>query len=314
MLKSETVNEAPKVICIMGPTASGKTALAIETAKALNAEVVSVDSALIYKDMDIGTAKPDANEQDGVPHHLIDIVSPEISYSVADFIKDAQLAIDDILKRNKLPILAGGTMMYFNALIKGLNDLPPSAPEVRAQIQAEIEEFGLQAIHERLAIIDPQSAERVHANDLQRITRALEVYRSSGKTLTQWQQAEKSQLPYNFVQCTIMPSERAILHDKIALRFDQMLEKGLVEEVRLLCEKYNLHPDLPSLRSVGYRQVWQYLQGELDYTNMRERGIIATRQLAKRQLTWLRGWPEVLALESGDNSNINKLVEKLGAT
>lgn len=298
----------------MGPTASGKTALAIEAAKALNGEVVSVDSALIYKDMDIGTAKPDAAEQDGVAHHLIDIVSPEVSYSVADFLKDATQAIEQILARNKLPILAGGTMMYFNALIKGLNEMPQSNADVRARIQSDIETKGLQAMHSKLSQIDPVSAKRIHENDLQRITRALEVFETSGKTMTEWQQMEKKCLPYDFIQFSIMPNDRVLLHKNIALRFDQMLNNGLVDEVRNLCNKYTLNPDMPSLRSVGYRQVWQYLQGEMEPDEMRERGIIATRQLAKRQVTWLRGWEDVFALESGDKSNINKLVQKLSAT
>jgi len=307
-------SQLPQVVCIMGPTASGKTALAIEAAKALNGEVVSVDSALIYRDMNIGTAKPTLEEQDGVAHHLIDIVSPDISYSVADFLRDATQAIEQILARNKLPILAGGTMMYFNALINGLNELPASNALTRASIQDEIEEKGLLAMHQKLLSIDPTSAARIHENDSQRITRALEVYETSGKTMTQWQGLEKKRLPYNFIQYSIMPTQRETLHNNIALRFDQMLADGLVEETRQLCQKYNLYPDMPSLRSVGYRQVWQHLQGELDASEMRERGIIATRQLAKRQVTWLRGWPDLITLDSANKSNINKLVQKLGAT
>ncbi len=308
------MSKQPSIVCIMGPTASGKTSLAIEAAKALNGEVVSVDSALIYKDMNIGTAKPSLQEQDGVPHHLLDIVSPETSYSVADFLRDAEHAIKDILARDRLPILAGGTMMYFNALINGLNEMPESCKDTRDAITQEIADHGLLAAHQRLHKVDPSSAERIHSNDTQRITRALEVFDSSGKTLTQWQTQSKRTLPFEFVQFCIMPTERSELHRNIALRFDTMLSDGLVSEVKTLLNNYNLHADLPSLRSVGYRQVWQHLQGELSASEMRERGIIATRQLAKRQITWLRGWENVENLVTGDKTNINKLVQKLCAT
>ena len=298
----------------MGPTASGKTSLAIDVAKRLNGEVISVDSALIYKDMDIGTAKPDMQERDGIAHHLIDIISPEQSYSVADFLKDAKSSIEDISGRNKVPIMAGGTMMYFNALIKGINQLPESDIKVRQQVEQKIAQEGLNAVHKQLQDIDPISAKRIHENDSQRITRALEVFFTSGKTLTHWQNKEKSVLDFNFKQFSIMPSERTILHKNIALRFDQMLGQGLVDEVQMLLQKYHLHEDLPSLRSVGYRQVWQYLQKELSAAEMRERGIIATRQLAKRQVTWLRAWDNLSYLESGDKNNTDRLVEKLSAT
>jgi tRNA dimethylallyltransferase len=298
----------------MGPTASGKTALAIQAAKELHGEVVSVDSALIYQDMDIGTAKPSFEEKDGIEHHLIDILSPELSYSVGDFVKDAQESIDAILARGKVPILAGGTMMYFNALINGINQLPASNERLRQQIQTQIAEKGLDAVHQQLQAIDPDSAQRIHPNDPQRITRALEVFLSSGKTLHYWQAQDKIKLPYDFVQFSIMPAERAQLHKNIALRFDQMLAQGFVDEVRQLCQKYTLHPDMSSLRSVGYRQVWQYLQGEVTEADMREKGIIATRQLAKRQVTWLRGWQDAHTLETGKPDNLDTLVEKLCAT
>jgi tRNA dimethylallyltransferase len=304
----------PTVVCIMGPTASGKTSLAIEAAKQLNGEVVSVDSALIYKSMDIGTAKPSMQERDGIPHHLIDIICPDTSYSVGDFLKDAQNSIDDILSRDKLPILAGGTMMYFNALIKGINELPVSEVAVREKVQEQIVQKGLSVVHQQLQEIDPTSAKRIHKNDSQRITRALEVFFTSGKTLTEWQNAEKSVLPYDFQQFSIMPADREQLHKNIVLRFDQMLAQGLVNEVRHLISKYTLHEDMPALRSVGYRQVWQHLQGQLDEVQMRERGIIATRQLAKRQVTWLRAWDDLTELETSANNNIDRLVEKLSAT
>lgn len=308
------MSSLPRAVCIMGPTASGKTALAIQAAKKLQGEVVSVDSALIYRDMDIGTAKPSIEEKDGVEHHLIDILSPEVSYSVGDFVKDAQKSIDAILAKGKVPILAGGTMMYFNALINGINQLPASNEALRQQIQTQIAEKGLDAVHKQLQVIDPDSAQRIHPNDPQRITRALEVFLSSGKTLHYWQTQDKIKLPYDFVQFSIMPAERAQLHKNIALRFDQMLAHGFVNEVRQLCQNYTLHPDMPSLRSVGYRQVWQYLQGDMTEAEMREKGIIATRQLAKRQVTWLRGWQDAHPLETGKPDNLDTLVEKLCAT
>lgn len=307
-------HKLPTVVCIMGPTASGKTSLAIEAAKELNGEVVSVDSVLIYKGMNIGTAKPSMQERAGIPHHLIDIVSPDVSYSVGDFLKDAQTHIDEILARNKMPILAGGTMMYFNALIKGINQLPISDGSIRQKVQDQITLKGLNAVHQQLQEIDPTSAKRIHQNDSQRITRALEVYFTSGKTLTQWQSAEKSVLPYKFVQVSIMPLERVQLHKNIELRFDQMLAQGLVDEVKLLLNNYTLHEDMPALRSVGYRQVWQHLQGQFSEPQMRERGIIATRQLAKRQVTWLRAWDNLTELETANKNNIDRLVEKLSAT
>jgi tRNA dimethylallyltransferase len=300
----------PSVICIMGPTASGKTSLAIESAKALNGEVVSVDSALVYTHMNIGTAKPDKAEQAGIKHHLIDIISPELSYSVADFIRDVQNAINDILAKGKLPILAGGTMMYFNALINGLNEMPASNPAIRKQIG----DMTLNQVHCKLREVDAISAQRINQSDSQRLSRALEVYMVSGKSLTHWQSLEKKQLPFNFLQFSIMPQERSTLHKLIEQRFDHMLANGFVPEVEALLARFSLHSDLPSMRSVGYRQVWQYLRGEYNIDEMRERGIIATRQLAKRQVTWLRGWQDLTQLKSGDHNNLQRLVQKVGAS
>jgi tRNA dimethylallyltransferase len=300
----------PQVLCIMGPTASGKTSLAIETAKALNGEVISVDSALVYTHMNIGTAKPSMDEQAGIEHHLIDIISPELSYSVADFMRDAETAISKVIAKGKLPILAGGTMMYFNALINGLNKMPPANAEARHKIS----EMDLAIIYAKLQEVDPVSALRINENDSQRLIRALEVYMGSGKTLTYWQQQEKTSLPFNFSQFSIMPNERSVLHRLIEQRFDAMLAKGFVQEVEELLKRFALHADMPSMRSVGYRQVWQYLRGEFTSEQMRERGIIATRQLAKRQVTWLRGWPDITPLESGDCNNLQRLVQKMGAT
>ncbi|GAB55861.1 tRNA dimethylallyltransferase [Glaciecola punicea ACAM 611] len=309
-IEAEKNDALPTVICIMGPTASGKTALAIESAKVLNGEVISVDSALVYKDMDIGTAKPSLQEQSGVTHHLIDIISPQNSYSVANFMSDAQNAIVTVLEKGKQPILAGGTMMYFNALINGLNELPAAEPNIRQQIS----EMTLASVHKQLSEVDPQSVLRIDKNDAQRLTRALEVFMVSGKSLSHFQAQQKVRLPFNFCQFTIMPRQRADLHVLIEQRFDSMLLSGLVQEVKELLVRYSLEADMPSMRSVGYRQVWQYLEGEYSYSQMRERGIIATRQLAKRQLTWLRGFNDVTALDSADFNNLQRLVQKVGAT
>lgn len=311
MHKYSTDNKRfPTVLCIMGPTASGKTSLAIETAKVLNGEVISVDSALVYRHMDIGTAKPSERERSGIEHHLIDIMSPQDSYSVADFIRDAESAIKIVMAKGKLPILAGGTMMYFNALVNGLNKMPAADSLIRQRIS----EMDLATVHEQLRDIDPQSALRINKSDSQRLTRALEVFMVSGKSLTDWQEQQKTQLPFRFSQFSIMPCERSALHSLIEQRFDNMLAAGFVDEVTDLRARYALHSDLPSMRSVGYRQVWQYLDGQYDYVQMRERGIIATRQLAKRQVTWLRSWQDITPLKSGDTNNLERLVQKVGAT
>jgi tRNA dimethylallyltransferase len=299
----------PQVITIMGPTASGKTALAIDLAKSINGEVISVDSALIYRHMDIGTAKPSVEEQDGIKHHLIDIVEPEQSYSVAEFCSDTIDCIDDILQRGKVPILAGGTMMYFNGLIKGLSSLPNADEKVRAQIQLFIDQHGLQAAHEKLKEIDPESGMRIHQNDPQRIMRALEVYTLTGKTMTALQAVKPEPLPYEFVQFSLMPEDRALLHQRVEQRFDLMLQNNFEQEVKELRKNTKLHVDLPAIRSVGYRQMWQYLDGEFDYPEMREKGIIATRQLAKRQITWLRGWEGAIPLETGNIKNIELILQ-----
>ncbi len=304
----------PKVITIMGPTASGKTSLAIDLAKQINGEVVSVDSALVYKDMNIGTAKPSYEERAGITHHLIDIVTPEHAYSVGDFVKDCDAAIKNIIEKNRVPILAGGTMMYFNAIVNGLNELPPSDENVRLEISAFIEEHGLEKAHTRLSEIDPTSAARVHPNDTQRITRALEVFYSSGKTLSEQQSAKKHVLPYRFSQYVIMPKERTFLHKLIEKRFDLMLQHGLIEEVSKLVENYSLNLDMPSMRSVGYRQVFQHILGEMSQDEMRERAIIATRQLAKRQCTWLRGWENATFLDSCMEQKVDVILQNIGAT
>jgi len=308
---SNGINSALPVIAIMGPTASGKTGLALDIAAKVESEVISVDSALVYKGMDIGTAKPTQEERAGVVHHLIDIIDPAQSYSVSQFVNDTNALIGDILARGKVPILAGGTMMYFNALINGISPLPKSDEKIRDEITQQAQRLGWSKLHDELRGVDPISGERVHPNDPQRITRALEVYRSTGKTLAHWQQQEGEKCPYNIAQFAIAPADRAVLHERIATRFDLMLEQGFENEVVKLYERSDLHEDLPSIRSVGYRQMWQYLDGQLSYAEMRERGIIATRQLAKRQLTWLRGWEQVTWLDTFANDNLTKITAKV---
>jgi len=289
----------PFVICLYGPTAAGKTALALTLSEQLPCEIVSVDSALIYRGMDIGTAKPTAQELNQVPHHLIDICDPAESYSAAEFQRDATQCIEDILSRGKVPLLVGGTMLYFKALLEGMSKLPESDAAVRQQLTDELAQHGLAHLHQQLSHIDPPSGARIHPNDPQRTLRALEVYRVSGKTLTELTQVREGRLPYPLYQFAIAPRERQQLHQRIEQRFDEMLAQPFEAEVRALYERGDLHPDLPSVRCVGYRQMWSYLAGDYDYQTMRERGIIATRQLAKRQLTWLRGWPDVQWLETG---------------
>ena len=299
------------VVAIMGPTASGKTGLALELAKHIPAEIISVDSALVYRHMDIGTAKPTPEEMAIAPHWLFDIIEPHEAYSVAEFVKDATRLIGEIHSRGKLPILAGGTIMYFNALINGISPLPKSDTKIRDDIAREAEEKGWQVLHDELAVIDPVAAARIHPNDPQRLTRALEVYRSSGQTLTHWQQQATTRCPYNIEQFAIAPQDRAVLHDRIAQRFDLMLEQGLVAEVEKLYQRGDLNEDMPSIRSVGYRQVWQYLNGELSYADMRDRGIRSTRLLAQRQLTWLRGWSELTWLDTYAKDNLTKITAKV---
>lgn len=305
-----TVDALP-VIAIMGPTASGKTGLALELAEQIPCEIISVDSALVYRQMDIGTAKPSAQELAAVPHHLVDIIDPAATYSVAEFCRDAVQLIGEIHRRQRVPILVGGTMMYFNALINGISPLPKSDEAIRARISEQAEKQGWAALHQELTEVDPVSAKRIHPNDPQRLTRALEVYRSSGKNLTYWQEQKGDPCPYEIAQFAIAPEDRQVLHNRIAERFDIMLDKGLIDEVRTLYERGDLNEDMPSIRSVGYRQVWQYLDGRLSYAEMREKGIIATRQLAKRQLTWLRGWPSLIWLDTFSPDNLTKIRAKV---
>ncbi|MUJ38407.1 tRNA (adenosine(37)-N6)-dimethylallyltransferase MiaA [Aliivibrio fischeri] len=298
----------PKAIFLMGPTASGKTNLAIELRKRFPVELISVDSALIYKGMDIGTAKPNAEELLQAPHRLIDILDPTESYSAADFRRDALKEMDDIVAQGKIPLLVGGTMLYYKALLEGLSPLPAADADIRAQIEQEAEQFGWEAMHDQLKTIDPVSAERIHPNDPQRLSRALEVFRISGKTLTELTQIKGDALPYEVHQFAIAPKERAEIHRRIELRFANMMEEGFEAEARALYERDDLHADLPSIRCVGYRQMWDYFDGEGTLDEAVFRGICATRQLAKRQITWLRSWKELTWLDSDDIEGALELI------
>ncbi|MCG8707610.1 tRNA (adenosine(37)-N6)-dimethylallyltransferase MiaA [Brenneria sp. 4F2] len=288
----------PPAIFIMGPTASGKTALAMALRQYLPVELISVDSALIYKGMDIGTAKPSADELARAPHRLIDILDPADAYSAADFRRDALQEMAQISAAGRIPLLVGGTMLYFKALLEGLSPLPSADAEVRQRIDAQAKAIGWQAMHRQLREIDPVAATRIHPNDPQRLSRALEVFFVSGNTLTELTKTTGEALPYNVHQFAIAPATRELLHQRIELRFHQMLAAGFEAEARVLFARHDLHRDLPSIRCVGYRQMWSYLSGEIDYDEMVFRGICATRQLAKRQMTWLRGWDETCWLDS----------------
>lgn len=304
----------PPAIFLMGPTASGKTALAIELVKRFPCEIISVDSALIYKGMDIGSAKPDAETLAIAPHRLIDLIDPAESYSAAQFRADALAAMQDITAQGKVPLLVGGTMMYFKFLRDGAADLPSSEPQVRDAIMQQGQELGWPVMHQKLAAIDAEAAERLQPNDSQRIARALEVFELTGKNLTTyWQEQQKYYLPYRVINLAVAPSERSVLHQRIELRFKQMLEQGFLKEVESLRQRADLHPDLPSIRCVGYRQVWDYLDGKYSYAEMVERGIIATRQLAKRQITWLRSWPDLYWLDSLDSNLLQSTLQILEA-
>ncbi|CNK63985.1 tRNA (adenosine(37)-N6)-dimethylallyltransferase MiaA [Yersinia vastinensis] len=290
--------DRPPAIFIMGPTASGKTALSIALRQRLPVELISVDSALIYRGMDIGTAKPSAAELALAPHRLIDIRDPAQSYSAADFRKDALKEMADITAAGRIPLLVGGTMLYFKALLDGLSPLPSADPKVRERIEQQAAELGWEALHQQLAEIDPVAAARIHPNDPQRLSRALEVFLISGKTLTELTKISGETLPYRVHQFAIAPVSRELLHQRIELRFHQMLDAGFETEARALFDRGDLHTDMPAIRCVGYRQMWSYLSGEIDYDEMVYRGVCATRQLAKRQMTWLRGWGSVQWLDS----------------
>ncbi len=301
----------PPAIFLMGPTASGKTNVAVELQQQLPIELISVDSALVFQDMNIGTAKPDEATLALAPHHLIDIIPPTQAYSAADFRKDALHLMQDITKRGKVPLLVGGTMLYFKALEEGLSGLPEANADVRAQLDEEAERLGWPAMHAKLALIDPETAARLKPTDMQRIQRALEVYEISGKTMTVlFAEQVNKPLPYQLLKIALVPSDRKVLHHRIEKRFEQMLTNGFVDEVKAVCTK---HPALTSestaMRCVGYRQALEHLNGEYDVAELRDRGVFATRQLAKRQLTWLRGMENIVSIDCLQ-SNVNQLVKQ----
>lgn len=304
----------PPIICLMGPTAAGKTALAIALAERLPMEIISVDSALIYRGMDIGTAKPEPHVLAQIRHHLVDILEPTEAYSAAQFRADALAAIEDILARGRIPLLTGGTMLYFRALERGLAQLPQADPEIRARLEDEAQKRGWPALHARLAEVDPEAAQRIHANDPQRIQRALEVYALTGEPLSDLLKREGGEpFPYPLAKWVIAPRDRAWLHARIEARFRQMLAQGFVDEVAQLRARGDLDLSKPSMRAVGYRQVWEYLDGRYDYDTMLARGIAATRQFAKRQFTWLRSDTGADWFASEDEGNSELLVARAAA-
>jgi len=300
---------AAEAVCLLGPTASGKSRLAMQVALHLPVEIVSVDSGQVYRGMDIGTAKPSAVERAAVPHHLIDLIDPAESYSAGRFRTDAIAAVSDILSRGKRPLLVGGTMLYYRALVQGIDVLPPADPAIRAQLDTEALARGWPAMHAELARVDPRTALRLAPNDAQRIQRALEVFRVAGTPLSDLQTAPKADLPFELKTFALIPSDRALLHERIAARFDAMLAGGLIEEVEALRKRHALHAALPSMRCVGYRQVWEYLEGAYDRGVLREKGVAATRQLAKRQLTWLRSLPGIETLDPGQSDHARTLAD-----
>lgn len=306
---SVTSEKLPPVICLMGPTASGKTALAFELHDALPCDIISVDSALVFRDMDIGTAKPTQEELARYPHRLINIKDASESYSAAEFCQDALKEIADIRAKGRIPLLVGGTMMYFKSLIDGISPLPEANVEIRKNIELQAKEQGWQALHDELASFDPQAAMRIHPNDPQRLTRAIEVYRITGNTLSQLTEIKGDRVTGDVLQFAIAPKERADLHDRIELRYQQMIAQGFEQEVVKLTLRQDLHENLPSIRCVGYRQMWQHLQGEFDHDEMVFKGICATRQLAKRQLTWLRNWPNLTWLDMENPNNLQQILQ-----
>ena len=303
----------PPAICVMGPTASGKTDVAVHLVKNLPVEIISVDSVLIYKDMNIGSAKPDAETLSIAPHRLIDFLDPSEAYSVAQFQRDALQAMKEITSKGKIPLLVGGTMLYFRALFDGLSELPAADENVRVKLESEAAELGWPAMHEKLKKVDSLSAEKIHPNDPQRIQRALEVFEITGEALSQLQIKHKAEysLPYNITKLIINPNDRSVLHQRIEQRFQQMLELGFVDEVKTLFNRGDLNPDMPSMRAVGYRQVWEYLDKQRDYDSMVDRGIVVTRQLAKRQLTWLRNEKDALWFDSLQPDINNRILESI---
>ena len=286
--RRQTAGARKSAYALLGPTASGKSRLALALAEKIPLEIVSVDSAQVYRGMDIGTAKPSAAERAAVPHHLVDLVDPDERYSAGRFREDALRAVADILARGRIPLLVGGTMLYYRALAAGLDALPAADAAVRAQIDREAARRGWPALHAELARVDPRAAARLEPADAQRIQRALEVWRLTGEPISKLQSGEHAALPFELRAFALLPEDRAALHERIAGRFEAMLRSGLVDELRALRRKFRLNAQLPAMRAVGYRQAWRYLEGEISEGELRDTGIAATRQLAKRQLTWLR--------------------------
>ena len=304
-------NTQPPAIFLLGPTASGKSDLAMKLTSHLPVELVSVDSALVYRDMNIGTAKPDAEILRQYPHHLVDIRNPDEVYSAADFRSEVLTLMSAISERGNIPLLVGGTMLYFKVLIEGIASMPAADSAIREKIAREAKTGGWQKVHQRLAEVDPESAARIHPNDPQRLQRALEIWELTGESMTQLHKKQQDlvSLPFSVCQLAIIPSDRADLHRIIAARFEQMIKDGFIEEVEHLREKYDLNAEFPSIKSVGYRQVWQYLEGEIDRKAMQERAIIATRQLAKRQFTWLRGWSNLREIPFPEVNEALKIIQ-----
>ena len=294
--------------CLLGPTASGKSRIALELAARLPLEIVSVDSAQVYRGMDVGTAKPSREERSRVPHHLIDLIDPDQRYSAGQFRSDAIRAVEDILSRKRIPLLVGGTMLYYRALAAGLDELPRANPDIRKEIEEEAARRGWPALHAELAKVDPDAARRIQPGDPQRIQRALEVWRVSGKTISSLHTARAAPLPFALKAFATLPADRAELHRRIEIRFDAILRAGLIDEVKSLRRRYALNAGLPSMRCVGYRQAWAHLEGEYGQAEMRERAIAATRQLAKRQMTWLRALEEVQPLPDASAAAVAALI------
>ena len=303
----------PKAILLMGPTASGKTAAALELARRFPVELISVDSAQVFVDMNVGTAKPDAATLAAFPHHLIDLISPEEAYSAARFRQDALACMADIVQRGRIPLLVGGTMLYYKALLEGLAELPAADPATRAEIDALAVARGWPAVHAELARVDPETARRLHPTDSQRVQRALEIYRLSGTPMSALlAQGTKEPSAYNYLALGLLPSDRSELHARIAVRFDEMLGLGLEDEVTELRRRYRLSPELPSMRCVGYRQVWEAQDGRIPRRELRERGIYATRQLAKRQLTWMNNTLRPECFDSLQPEVLERLCARVG--
>ncbi|BGI50861.1 MAG: tRNA (adenosine(37)-N6)-dimethylallyltransferase MiaA [Arsenophonus endosymbiont of Ceratovacuna japonica] len=307
-MSKKILHNKPLAIFIMGPTASGKTELVMLLRKQLPIEIISVDSASIYRGMDIGTAKPTLEEQKIAPHRLIDILDPSIPYSVANFYRDALLEMKKIVKLGRIPLLVGGTMLYFKVLLEGLSPLPLSNITIRSKIKMQAKKSGWLSIYKLLETLDPLSAMKIHPNDQQRLSRALEIFLISGRSLTELTKVVGKKLNYNILQFAILPKNRKIIHQRIEERFIKMLDAGFKNEVNFLYTRGDLNIDLPSIRSVGYRQMWLYLSGEISYNEMIYRGICATRQLAKHQITWLKRWKNVHILDSLDSKEALKTI------